>query len=71
MRDTLKNVRFSYFLCLLSLLLFLLMTLTFYCGMRHSRDQVRRRAIKIIDKNLEECYSNQDIEIIVFGEIQE
>ena len=55
----------------LSLLLFLLMVLTFYCGMSHNKDQVRSRALKIIDRNLEECYSNQDIEIIVFGEIQE
>lgn len=64
MSDALKNV-------LLCLLLFLLMILTFYCGMRHNKDQVRSRAIEIIDRDLEECYSNQDIEIIIFGEIQE
>jgi len=64
MSDALKNV-------LLCLSLFLLMILTFYCGMRHSKDQAINRAIEIIYKDLDECYSNQDIEIIVFGEIQE
>lgn len=68
MSDALKNVLLCLLLCLL---LFLLMLLPFYYGVRHNKDQVRSRAIEIIDRDLDECYSNQDIEIIIFGEIQE
>lgn len=39
----------------------------FYFGMKFNQKQVIDRALNVN----KECYNNQDIEIIIFGEIQE
>ena len=39
-----------------------------YLGIRDYKNEVRDRALKM---GVKECYSNQDIKIIIFGEIQE
>ena len=51
----------------ITVVLFLFYFLGFYAGERKKQQEIKNRA-KQINK---ECYTNQDIEIIVFGEIQE
>jgi len=62
--DVMEKVRdFMFFVALA-----LLFIIGFVMGNVSTREETKVRALELGKK---ECYTNQDIEIIVFGEIQE
>lgn len=49
------------------IIVFIIMIICYQGGRKDERDEIKKRALKIE----KECYTNRDIEIIVFGETQE
>lgn len=59
-----KTVIFIFLTCCIAV--FSLSYFAFKCGQKDEKQQTVKRAKEIV----KECYTNQDIEIIVFGETQ-
>ena len=59
-----KNLIEAFFILVVTLSFYLL---GFYAGERNKQQEIKNRA-KQINK---ECYTNQDLEVIIFNQIQE
>lgn len=54
-------------LIIMAILIFLVFTIGVYTGKNIKKNEITRRA----NLHYKKCYSNQDLEVIIFGEIQE
>lgn len=54
-------------LIIMAILIFLVFTIAVYTGKNIKKNEITRRA----NLHYKKCYSNQDLEVIIFGEIQE
>ena len=65
-----KNLIEAFIIFVVTLAFYLL---GFYAGERNKQREIENRTDKVLKSKQinKECYTNQDIEIIVFGETQE
>ena len=65
-----KNLIEAFIIFVVTLAFYIL---GFYAGERNKQQEIENRTDKVLKSKQinKECYNNQDIEIIVFGETQE